>query len=133
MGHIFAASRETEMSKAYKKTLKRNSKLSDKCRLNDIIYSDKRLPTIEYLIDNDPLHLWKLIHTKHSKVSLVRDAYAKLKVRIHGINPKLVEQVEKKHRYHKSNKRLREELREGKLGKEGSSFKMIASRKIIKD
>ena len=133
MGHIFAASRETEMSKAYKKTLKRNSKLSDKCRLNDIIYSDKRLPTIEYLIDNDPLHLWKLIHTKHSKVSLVRDAYAKLKVRIHGINPKLVEQVEKKHRYNKSNKRLRKELREGKLGKEGSGFKMIASRKIIKE
>ena len=133
MGHIFAASRETEMSKAYKKTLKRNSKLSDKCRLNDIIYSDKRLPTIEYLIDNDPLHLWKLIHTKHSKVSLVRDAYAKLKVRIHGINPKLVEQVEKKHRYHKASKRLRKELREGKLGKDGSSFKKIASRKIIKD
>ena len=133
MGHIFAASRETEMSKAYKKTLKRNSKLSDKCRLNDIIYSDKRLPTIEYLTDNVPLHLQKLIHTKHSKVSLVRDAYAKLKVRIHGINPKLVEQVEKKHRYHKANKRLRIELREGKLSKEGSSFKMIASRKIIKD
>ena len=97
MGHIFAASRETEMSKAYKKTLKRNSSLFDKCRLNDIIYSDKRLPTIEYLIDNDPLYLWKLIHTKHSKVSLVRDAYAKLKVRIHGINPRLVKQVEKKH------------------------------------
>ena len=78
------------------------------------------------------MHLWKLIHNKHSKVSLVRDAYAKLKVRIRGINPELVDEVEKKHRYHKANKRLRKELREGKLGEEGSSFKKISSRKIIK-
>ena len=131
--YIFAASREVVMKKAYKKTLKRNSNLSDKYRLNDIVYFDKRLPTIEYLIDNDPSYLWKLIHKKYSKVSLVRDAYPKLKVRIHGINPKLVEEVESKHRYHKANKRLRKELREGTLGKEGSRFKKIASRKILKE
>lgn len=131
--YIFAASREVVMEKAYKKTLKRNSNLSDKYRLNDIVHFDKRLPTIEYLIDNDPSYLWKLIHKKHSKVSLVRDAYAKLKVRIHGINPKLVEEVESKHRYHKVNKRLRKELREDTLGKEGSRFKKIASRKILKE
>ena len=131
--YIFAASREVVMKKAYNKTLKRNSNLSDKYRLNDIVYFDKRLPTIEYLIDNDPSYLWKLIHKKHSNVSLVRDAYSKLKARIHGINPKLVEEVESKHRYHKANKRLRKEHREGTLGKEGSRFKKIASRKILKE
>ena len=49
------------------------------------------------------------------------------------LSKSLVEEVEKKHRYHKASKRLRKELREGKLGKEGSSFKKIASRKIIND
>lgn len=121
------------MEKAYKKNLKLNSNLSDKYRLNDIVYFDKRLPTIEYLIDNDPSYLWRLIHKKHSNVSLVRDAYSKLKARIHKINPKLVEEVEKKHRYHKANKKLRKELREGTLGKEGSKFKKIASRLILRE
>jgi hypothetical protein len=131
--YIFAATREVVMEKAYKKNLKLNSNLSDKYRLNDIVYFDKRLPTIEYLIANDPSYLWKLIHKKHSNVSLVRDAYFKLKARIHKINPKLVEEVESKHRYHKANKRLRKEHREGTLGKEGSRFKKIASRKILKE
>ena len=129
---ISTASRE-DMNKNSDKTLKLNSRLSDKYKLNDILSFDKERRSIQQLITNNPLYLWELIHTKHSNVSLVRDAYAKLKARIARINPRLVEEVEKKHRYHKASKRLRKELREGKLGNEGSSFKKIASRKIIND
>jgi len=122
-----------KMKEAHKTTISHNNKLSDKYKINDILGFDKKCRSIQNLITNDPLYLWGLIHTKHSNVSLVRDAYAKLKARIVRINPGLVEDVEKKHRYHMASKRLRKELREGKLGNEGSRFKKIASRKIIKE
>ena len=105
------------MNKNSDKILKLNIRLSDKYKLNDILIFDKERRSIQQLTTNNPLYLRDLIHTKHSNVSLVRDAYAKLKARIVRINPRLVKEVEKKHRYHKANKRLRKELREGKPGK----------------
>lgn len=133
MKHIFADSREVKMKNKYNKILKSNDRLSDKYRLNDILYFDKQLPTIDHLIEKDPMYLWNLIHQKHSNISLVRNAYAKLKIIITRINPKLVEDVEKKHNHHKAYKRLRKELRDGVLSKDGSRFKKITSRKVIKE
>lgn len=106
--------------------------LSDKYRLNDVLRTDKKRRTIKHLIDKSPMYLWHKIHSKHSNVSLVRNAYALLKAKVAKKRPDLVERAEKEHLQQKTKKMLRKALRDGTAGLPGSRFKKIASRKVIK-
>lgn len=108
-----------------------NNELSDKYRLNDVLRTDKKRRTIKHLIDKSPLYLWHKIHSKHSDVSLVRNAYALLKVAVAKKRPDLVERAEQQHLHHKTKKLLRKELQNCTAGLPGSRFKKIASRKVI--
>lgn len=114
------------------KNITLNSDLSDKYRLNDVLLTDKKRRTIQQLIDKSPMFLWNKIHSKHSNVSLVRNAYALLKAKVAKKRPDLVELAEKKHLQHKTTKLLRKELRNGTLGTSGSRFKKISSRLVTK-
>ena len=108
-----------------------NSELSKKYRLTDVLLTDKKWRTIQQLIDKSPMYLWNKIHAKHSNVSLVRDAYAKLKAKVAIKRPDLVKQAKKDFEAYKAKKRLLKELRNGTAGLSGSRFKKIASRKVI--
>ncbi len=114
-----------------KKNKDLNNKLSDKYRLNDVLRTDKKWRTIKQLIDKSPMYLWHKIHSKHSNVSLVRNAYSRLKAKVGEIRPDLVERAEKEHLHQKTKKMLRKELRDGTAGLPNSRFKKIASRKVI--
>jgi len=113
------------------KNINLNKKLSDKYRLSDVLRTDKKRRTIEELINKNPLYLWYKIHSKHSDVSLVRNAYAILKKKVKQKRPDLVEKAEKEHLHHKTKKLLRKEIKDGTAGLPGSRFKKIASRKIV--
>ena len=107
-----------------------NKDLSDKYMLDDVLRTDRKRRTIKQLIDNSPIYLWNKIHSKHSDVSLVRNAYAKLKTKVRAIRPDLVEQAEKKHQQQKTKKMLRKALQEGTAGLPSSRFKKITSKKV---
>lgn len=109
-----------------------NSELSKKYRLTDILLTDKKARTIQHLIDKSPMYLWNKIHTKHSNVSLVRDAYAKLKAKVAIKRSDLVKQAEKDFEAYKAKKRLLKELRNGTLGTSNSRFKKISSSLVNK-
>lgn len=110
---------------------KDKSILSDKLKLSDVIPTDKKKRTIQELIKKSPLYLWRKIHIKHSRVSLVRNAYALLKIEVKKIKPKWVEKVNKEHQLNKLKKIAYKEQRYGTLGDKNSRFKKIASRKVI--
>ena len=109
-----------------------NSELSRKYRLTDVLLTDKKRRTIQQLIDKSPMYLWNKIHSKHSNVSLVRDAYAKLKAKVAIKRPDLVKQVEKDFEAYKAKKRLLKEIRNGSLGTSNSRFKKISSKLVSK-
>jgi hypothetical protein len=106
--------------------------LSDKLTLTDVIPTDKKKRTIQELINKSPLYLWRIIHTKHSRVSLVRNAYGLLKIEVTKKRPDLVDKANKEHEINKLKKIAAKELRNGILGGEHSRFKKISSTKIIK-
>ena len=111
---------------------KDKSILSDKYKLSDVIPFDKKKRTIEELINKSPLYLWRIIHTKNSNVSLVRNAYALLKIEVGKKWPKLVEKANKEHQLNKVKKIAYKEQRNGTFGGENSRFKKISSVKVIK-
>lgn len=115
-----------------KKLEKDKTSVGDKLTLSDVIPTDKKKRTIKELIGKSPIYLWRLIHTKHSKVSLVRNAYALLKKEVAKKNPKLVEKADKEHELNKIKKIAYKEQRNGIFGGENSRFKKISSKKIIK-
>lgn len=111
---------------------KDKSILSDKLKLSDVIPFDKKKRTVEELINKSPLYLWKIIHTKHSSVSLVRNAYALLTIEVDKKWPKLVEKAKKEHQLNKVKKIAYKEQRNGAFGVENSRFKKISSVKVVK-
>lgn len=79
--------------------------------------------TIKTLVTVAPVLLWQLIHTKGSKVSLVRDAYSVLKQRISEIQPELIAINNIKYEEHKSKKRLERAIASGTIGTANSPYK----------
>lgn len=114
-----------------KQLLQQNKLLSKKYQITSIILINKKRRIIDELINNAPLLLWNKIHKKHSKISLVRTAYAKLKYIVNQKRPDLVAKANKEHDQHKAKKRFQKEINTGLLGGENSRFKKIASIKII--
>ncbi|MBT8252542.1 MAG: hypothetical protein KJN68_01110 [Bacteroidia bacterium] len=109
-----------------------NNVLSKKYRLTDVLLTDKKRRTIQQLIDKSPMYLWNKIHAKHSNVSLVRVAYAKLKAKVAIKRPDLVKKTEKEFEAYKAKKRLLKEQRNGTLGSSNSRFKKVSSKLVNK-
>ena len=95
--------------------------LTSKLRLQDYIKWEETARSIQYLINKHPIQLWNRIHKKNSDISLVRTAYAKLKMKVAIINPSLVEKVNKQHEHHKALRKLKKEIAHGTIsGKKNS-------------
>ena len=96
--------------------------MSSKRRGQDTIVVDGQHKVISTLIEKNPIELWNIIHTKGSKTSLVRVAYAKLKEAVVKIDPTLVEKVNKEHEQYKAKRKIAIELKNGTLGTSKSHF-----------
>lgn len=106
--------------------------VSKKRMITNSIKIDKNHYNVGVLIKEDPLFLWNAIHKKGSGLSLVRTAYHTLKSTILKINPKLVEDVEKKkaeieiRAYNKKTKKeLLEAIKNNEIGNTGCRFKPL--------
>jgi hypothetical protein len=106
--------------------------LTSKLRLQDFLPWEDTAKSIKYLINKHPIQLWNRIHKKNSDVSLVRTAYAKLKINVAKINPALVEEVNKQHENHKALRKIKIEITNGILGGKNSRFKKVSSVKVTK-
>jgi hypothetical protein len=99
--------------------------VSKKKRDQDSIVVDGERIVISTLIENNPLKLWAIIHTKGSKTSLVRTSYAKLKEAVAKIDPALIEKVNKEHEQYKARRKIAIELENGTLKTSKSHFRKL--------
>ena len=112
--------------------MKRIFNISHKKRAQDPIKIDGNHYRVGVLIKDNPLLLWKAIHTKGSGLSLVRNDYYKLKKEIEIINPFELAKVKLQFDQRKEMKvkqKLKNELikdiKEGKINTEKSRFKTV--------
>ena len=112
--------------------MKRIFNISHKKRAQDPIKIDGNHYGVGVLIKDNPLLLWKAIHTKGSGLSLVRNDYYKLKKEIEIINPFELAKVKLQFDQRKEMKvkqKLKNELikdiKEGKINTEKSRFKTV--------
>lgn len=97
--------------------------ITKKLREQDAFTINGISKNIGYFIKNSPQELWDKIHTRGSKLSLVRPAYAHLKEAINKINPKLLEKIEKDRELYKIKLRVINENKQGILGTPESKFR----------
>jgi hypothetical protein len=112
--------------KKYVNTLSKKRMITNSIEINDKHYN------VGVLIKEDPLLLWNAIHKKGSGLSLVRTAYHTLKSTILKIDPKLVEDIEKKKaeienmaHHKKTKKELLEAIKNNEIGNTGCRFKPL--------
>lgn len=96
--------------------------VSKKLRESDSVFIGGSYKKIFSLIELDPIGLWNHIHTRGNKTSLVRTAYAKLKMAVSKIDPSLIEANSKKLSFLLAKKRLNKEANNGILGSPESKF-----------
>lgn len=84
--------------------------ITSKLRECDAISINGICGRVETLTKRYPLELWDAIHSKGSKISLVRTAYFKLKKAVFVIDPERVLITEKLHELHKSKRKLIKEI-----------------------
>ena len=112
--HSFTASGEIQYISMYKhKSITKVTdifNISNKLRESDAVTINGIRGRVESITKNNPLELWDAIHSKESKISLVRTAYFKLKKAVLIIDPERVIVVEKIHELHKTKKKLIKEI-----------------------
>lgn len=101
--------------------------ISHKKRLQDPIKIDGSYQTVSALIENNPLKLWDIIHTRGSGVSLVRPAYAILKKEVTKIDIERVKSAEKTFLKYKLKRKYQKECSDKKIGTNSSKFRLIKS------
>ena len=101
--------------------------LSTKLRDTDTALINGEYTRVSTLIENDPMKLWNAIHTKGSKISLVRTTYHRLKTRINEIAPDVVKSCEDKFRKHQAYRKFAKEMNDNILGTNKSRFQRISS------
>ena len=84
--------------------------ISSKLRECDAVTVNGIRGRVESLTKSNPLELWDAIHSKGSKISLVRTAYFKLKKAVFVIDPERVMLTKKLHELHKSKRKLIKEI-----------------------
>ena len=106
--------------------------ISHKRRAQDSIKIDGNYYGVGALIKDNPLLLWKAIHTKGSGLSLVRNVYYLLKKEIEIINPlelaKVKLEFEKRNEMkikQKIKSALLKDNKEGKINTAHSRFKSV--------
>jgi len=80
-----------------------------KLRLNDMLKWKGQFVRVDYMINNHPLELWKMIYKPkkgHNKISLETRAYQTLKTKINKIKPELLEEVNRKRKMYKIKRKL---------------------------
>jgi len=100
--------------------------LSTKLRDMDAALINGEYTRVSTLIENDPMKLWNAIHTKGSKISLVRTTYHRLKTRVNEIAPDVVKSCGAEFRKHKAQRKFAKERTDKILGTKKSRFKRIS-------
>lgn len=99
--------------------------LSRKLRERDSALINGEYTRVSTLIKNDPMKLWNAIHTKGSKISLVRTTYHRLKTRVNEIAPDVVKSCGAEFRKHKAQRKFAKERTDKILGTKKSRYKKI--------
>ena len=85
----------------------REFSITSKLRWQDAIKIDKQANKVGWFMVNNPLLLWKSVHTRGSGHSLTRDVYEVLKDKIKDNYPDEFEKNEKKKRLVASKRKFR--------------------------
>ena len=99
--------------------------LSHKLRDQDAACINGKCIRVSKLIKNDPLLLWKAIHSRDSEISLVRPTYFKLKNKVKELYPDEVQAVYKRYMKYKTKRKLDKEIRSGVFKTSKSKFSRL--------